>query len=279
MFTIRTIEQEETSSFWELRLEALLLHPTAFGSSYEEAKKTPEDVIRERLRSDDNGFVLGAYSSDNGQLVGMVGFKRETSMKARHKSFIWGMYVTPAYRKQGVGRLLMEEVIARTESMSGLEIMTLSVVTTNVSASRLYRSLGFETYGTERCALKVDGVCVDEDHMAKRLSTATDRTEDRRILEAALLSVKPGQTELFEASFRQASNIIAGMNGYLGHELRKCVEDDHKYLLLVHWETLEAHTIGFRQSSEYQEWRKLLHHYYDPFPVVEHFEGNLLAKG
>ncbi|MOA65193.1 hypothetical protein D3C78_1914890 [compost metagenome] len=61
------------------------------------------------------------------------------------------------------------------------------------------------------------------------------------------------------------------MKGYVHHELQKCLEKENKYVLLVRWETLEDHTIGFRGSEEYQAWKALLHHYYDPFPVVEHF--------
>lgn len=91
------------------------------------------------------------------------------------------------------------------------------------------------------------------------------------ILEAAMLQVKPGLSETFEASFKEASRIIASMKGYRGHQLQRCLEDDHKYLLLVQWETLEDHTVGFRGSTEYQSWKSLLHHYYEPFPTVEHF--------
>lgn len=91
------------------------------------------------------------------------------------------------------------------------------------------------------------------------------------ILEIAQLQVKPGQTAAFEAAFAQAQPIIASMSGYLGHELQHCVENDHQYMLLVRWNTLEDHTVGFRQSPQYQEWRKLLHHFYDPFPTVLHY--------
>ncbi|MBO0959801.1 antibiotic biosynthesis monooxygenase [Neobacillus sp. MM2021_6] len=92
------------------------------------------------------------------------------------------------------------------------------------------------------------------------------------IVEAAILQVKHGMEVEFEEAFRQASAIISSMKGYVSHELQRCMEVNGKYLLLVKWETLEDHTIGFRQSSEYQEWKKLLHHFYDPFPTVEHFE-------
>ncbi|MBB5362180.1 antibiotic biosynthesis monooxygenase family protein [Deinococcus humi] len=91
------------------------------------------------------------------------------------------------------------------------------------------------------------------------------------IHEIALLRIRPGQTAEFEVAFAGAQRIIAGMNGYLRHELQRCLEDDHKYALLVWWERLEDHTEGFRGSPEYGEWRSLLHHFYDPFPTVEHY--------
>ncbi|MDQ0112418.1 antibiotic biosynthesis monooxygenase family protein [Paenibacillus harenae] len=92
------------------------------------------------------------------------------------------------------------------------------------------------------------------------------------ILEVAILNVKQGMTSDFEGNFNTASEIISSMQGYIRHELRKCMEDKQKYILLVEWETLENHTVGFRQSDEYQKWKALLHHFYDPFPVVEHYE-------
>ena len=98
------------------------------------------------------------------------------------------------------------------------------------------------------------------------------------ILEAAILDVIPGKEKEFEDAFVKASPIIASMKGYISHQLQKCMEAPGRYLLLVHWETLEAHTIGFRGSPEYQEWRKMLHHFYDPFPVVQHYELNFENK-
>lgn len=92
------------------------------------------------------------------------------------------------------------------------------------------------------------------------------------ILEAAMLQVKKGMEQEYEKAFRKASKIISSMEGYISHELQRCMEAEGKYLLLVKWEALEDHTIGFRQSNEYQEWKKLLHHFYNPFPTVEHFQ-------
>lgn len=92
------------------------------------------------------------------------------------------------------------------------------------------------------------------------------------ILEVAILQVIPELTGEFEASFRKASKIIASMDGYITHELKRCIEKQSQYILLVQWRSLEDHTIGFRGSEQYLEWKKLLHHYYDPFPTVEHYE-------
>ncbi len=92
------------------------------------------------------------------------------------------------------------------------------------------------------------------------------------ILEIAQLQVRPGQQVAFEAAFAEASPIIASMPGYLGHELQRCIEQAGHYMLLVRWESVEHHEVGFRQSEGYQRWRRLLHHFYDPFPTVLHYE-------
>jgi heme-degrading monooxygenase HmoA len=92
------------------------------------------------------------------------------------------------------------------------------------------------------------------------------------ILEAALLNVIAGQETQFEKDFAIAGQYISAIKGYIKHSLSKCIEQPNQYLLLVEWETLEDHTVGFRQSAQYLEWKKLLHHYYDPFPTVQHYE-------
>jgi heme-degrading monooxygenase HmoA len=92
------------------------------------------------------------------------------------------------------------------------------------------------------------------------------------ILEVAILDVTPNQERDFGSAFAKASSIIASMPGYISHQLQRSVEKQSRYILLVHGEKLEDHTVGFRGSEQYQEWRKLLHHFYDPFPTVEHYE-------
>jgi len=98
------------------------------------------------------------------------------------------------------------------------------------------------------------------------------------ILEVAILNVRPGMAADFEAAFARASPIISSMPGYFSHQLQRCVEVPNRYILLVDWESLEAHTVGFRGSPQYQEWKRLLHHFYDPFPTVEHYESLTLPR-
>lgn len=93
------------------------------------------------------------------------------------------------------------------------------------------------------------------------------------ILESASLQVRPGQSAAFEAAFAAAQRIISSMPGYRSHELQRCLEREGHYLLLVRWDSVAAHEEGFRKSPRYQEWRTLLHHFYDPFPTVLHYEA------
>jgi heme-degrading monooxygenase HmoA len=92
------------------------------------------------------------------------------------------------------------------------------------------------------------------------------------ILEAAQLQVRSEQSDAFESAFHEAQAIIASMPGYRSHELQRCLEREGQHLLLVRWDSVEAHEVGFRKSPQYQQWKKLLHHFYDPFPTVLHYE-------
>ena len=92
------------------------------------------------------------------------------------------------------------------------------------------------------------------------------------ILEVAVLNVKKGQELAFENDFKKASQYISSIEGYQSHTLQKCLEIPNQYILLVNWDDLESHTVGFKQSEVYLEWKKMLHHYYEPFPTVEHYE-------
>jgi heme-degrading monooxygenase HmoA len=91
------------------------------------------------------------------------------------------------------------------------------------------------------------------------------------ILEHAILNVKPGETEAFEKAMNEALPLISASAEFKGLEVRRCIENPDRYVLLVKWETVEAHDPGFRGSDRYPRWKALLHHFYDPFPVVEHY--------
>jgi heme-degrading monooxygenase HmoA len=96
------------------------------------------------------------------------------------------------------------------------------------------------------------------------------------ILEAATLNVIPGQEAAFEEAMRAARPLIAATPGFISLKVHRSVETSNRYLLLVEWKALEDHTVGFRQSSRYEEWRRLLHHFYDPFPTVEHYNESMV---
>ncbi|MFF0816995.1 antibiotic biosynthesis monooxygenase family protein [Rhodococcus sp. NPDC003318] len=99
------------------------------------------------------------------------------------------------------------------------------------------------------------------------------------IIEHALLSVRAGQESHFEAAFEEATSIISSMPGFGRLTLSRCIERVGTYLLLVRWDTLEDHTDGFRGSPQYEQWRRLLHHFYEPFPTVEHYEPVIAVPG
>ena len=96
------------------------------------------------------------------------------------------------------------------------------------------------------------------------------------ILEHEILSVTPCESVAFEQAMLEARPLIAATPGFQKIEVRRCVETKDRYLLLVWWDTLEAHTDGFRKSERYQPWRNLLHHFYEPFPLVEHYARSIL---
>jgi heme-degrading monooxygenase HmoA len=95
------------------------------------------------------------------------------------------------------------------------------------------------------------------------------------ILKMAVLNVKPGTAAAFENAMRNARRLIEASDGFQKMEVRPCLETQNRYLLLVWWESVDDHKIGFRQSDRYEEWRIALHQFYDPFPIVEHFAAPL----
>jgi len=154
-FTVRRIIESDLGDFRELRLEALRLHPDAFGASYDECSHKPLQFFAEQLRA---SHVFGGYDHDN-ILQGMIGVSRSSLPKLSHVANIWGMYVRSGMRGSGLSSGLMEAAL---EAASSAKTVKLSVVTTNRSAYALYRSFGFTEWATDTAALYVDGIFHDE---------------------------------------------------------------------------------------------------------------------
>jgi heme-degrading monooxygenase HmoA len=97
------------------------------------------------------------------------------------------------------------------------------------------------------------------------------------ITEHAVLDVKPGQAQAFEKAMRKAIPLISASEGFLGIEVLPCIEKPGRYLLLVKWTDVDAHEVGFRESERYQDWKALLHGFYHPFPVVQHYRESIVG--
>ncbi|HTQ35630.1 MAG TPA: antibiotic biosynthesis monooxygenase [Steroidobacteraceae bacterium] len=157
----------------------------------------------------------------------------------------------------------------RGESM-GCDCVRLDVFMQNPRAARFYEISSYRRAGQVRFR-KGEFHCYEK-IIGSHVGLVADSMETAVILEVAILNVRAGSSADFESSFMRAEPVIAGSSGYISHELRRCMEVENRYILLVRWRCLEDHTIGFRGSEAYQEWKALLHHYYDPFPDVEHYE-------
>ena len=161
---LRFLTSNDATAYWNIRLEALECEPEAFGSSVEEHRALTVDDIAARLSFDpSNNFVVGAFVGE--RLVATAGFFRNKGLKERHKGLIWGVYVTRNARGKRAGRNMLQMLLERAGAIQGIDQIMLSVATVNEAALRLYRSLGFQSYGCERRALKIGERYVDEEHM------------------------------------------------------------------------------------------------------------------
>jgi ribosomal protein S18 acetylase RimI-like enzyme len=164
---IRKLTADDAALFRNLRLEGLKNHPEAFGESYDEFAANSVEQIAGRIPADPAsraGFVLGAFDED-GAMAGVVALGREHRRKRSHKAVLWGMYVIPAYRRQGVASRLVRRLLEYARAFGDVEQIVLTAATRNERAVRLYESLGFRSYGREPRALQIDGDYYDQEHM------------------------------------------------------------------------------------------------------------------
>jgi ribosomal protein S18 acetylase RimI-like enzyme len=162
-FMIRPLIVAEAALYRDIRLEGLRLHPDSFGSAFEQEAAQPLTWFEERLTT---STIFGGFRGSD--ILGTAGFMPETGLKRAHKGHLWGMYVRAEARGSGLSRSLVEAVLDHAEGR--VELVQLSVVSGNVPAQRLYMSLGFEAYGIEARALKLDGRDYDEILMVKILT-------------------------------------------------------------------------------------------------------------
>ena len=155
----------DAAALRHLRLRSVREEPIAFSVSYDEINETPLEAILEHLQETD---VLGAWTED--ELIGMVGVQRAAGAKVRHRATIGGMYVVPEMRGRGVGRALLDAALTHTRSFAGVRHVTLAVVIAPATAIGLYERAGFQRWGVEPGAVRVDGVDYDLAHMVLDLA-------------------------------------------------------------------------------------------------------------
>lgn len=161
---LRKLTEADASLFFDLRLEGLKESPTAFGESDLEFSERTVESIADTISSNnkkDCNFLLGAFDTER-ELVGVLGLARQQPKKMEHYCILWGMYVSPKSRRQGVGQALLQDVIRIGKEAKGVQGIKLCVVENNLSALKLYQLAGFSQYGIEPKAIKLDGLYYDE---------------------------------------------------------------------------------------------------------------------
>lgn len=168
MVSIRVLSAEDAAAYRELRLEGLRDSPATFAASYEDEIHLTTDDVAQRIAPTNHSWVMGAFDAD--RIVGCIGWYRDRGAKVMHRSHIWGMYVVPRYRRQGVARSLVREVLSRAKAVTGVAQIELFVAWGNDSAVRLYEDLGFERVAILPNALILEGRYIDDQLFVLRIA-------------------------------------------------------------------------------------------------------------
>lgn len=163
---IRPLTSDDVTAFVSLRRVALQDDPAAFFASPADDGMATADTVRQQLARGPDWMLFGAFEP---QLAGMVGLMRETRLKARHKATVWGMYVAPQWRGNGLGRRLLQSAIDHARELDGVAQVHLCVTEASPAARRLYEGLGFRVWGVEPDAMRIDGKPIADTHMLLRL--------------------------------------------------------------------------------------------------------------
>lgn len=163
---IRTLRDDDVQDYVYLRREALLDAPLAFASSPADDLYSDPETVREQLRRAPEFVIFGAFEN---HLVGALGLYRERRLKSSHKTHLWGLYVAPGYRRQGVAAQLLDAAVRHARTLGGVSWIHLSVTSAAPGAQRLYERAGFHLWGTEPEAFSHEGQAVAKSYMALRL--------------------------------------------------------------------------------------------------------------
>ena len=163
---IRRLSKADAGILQECRLSGLQESPEAFLASYEDVKDTPLSQVEAELADPDIHY-LGAF--DDERLVGVMRYVRFSRMSRRHVAEVRSVYVRQSHRRGGIARQLLDRLVEDARA-AGIESLILSVLSTNLSARRLYESAGFDVYGEEPRAIRKPGGDVGQLHLWRDLS-------------------------------------------------------------------------------------------------------------
>ena len=165
---IRQLEVKDSNSYYKIRLEGLRLHPEAFGTGAEDWSKATDDQIKSLLeKSNQDDFVLGYFLDE--ELAGVIGLKREKKHSVEHKGTVWGLVVLPSFRRQGIGKSLLESLIKRAAQHQKLQYIRAVVTVSPLNAQCVFELCGFQTYGVEKRGIKEGSNFFDQTFMMLNL--------------------------------------------------------------------------------------------------------------